>query len=41
MPLEDCLRFAREVVEIKLKTVGTLPPGLSKEFILQQQQKDS
>lgn len=34
LPLEKCLRFAREVVEIKLQTVGTLPEGISKEEIL-------
>jgi fructokinase len=38
MPLDKCLRFAREVVEIKLRTVGTLPPGLTKEKILSQLQ---
>ncbi len=36
MPLVKCLHFAREVVEIKLRTVGTLPPGLNKEIILRQ-----
>jgi fructokinase len=35
LPLEKCLRFAREVVEIKLQTLGPLPAGLSKEQLLQ------
>jgi fructokinase len=34
LPLEMCLQFAREVVEIKLQTIGTLPEGISKEEIL-------
>jgi fructokinase len=34
MPLERCLWFGREVVEIKLQNVGPLPANVSKEEIL-------
>jgi fructokinase len=29
-PLERCLLFAREVVELKLQTVGTLPAAINR-----------
>jgi fructokinase len=32
-PLERCLLFAREVVELKLQTVGTLPAAISREAL--------
>lgn len=32
-PLEHCLRFAREVAEIKLQTIGPLPANLDRRTI--------
>ena len=32
-PLERCLRFAREVVELKLQTIGTLPANLDRRTL--------
>jgi sugar/nucleoside kinase (ribokinase family) len=32
-PLERCLLFAREVVELKLQTVGTLPAAINREAL--------
>jgi fructokinase len=32
-PLERCLRFAREVVELKLQTIGTLPAAIDRRML--------
>ena len=32
-PLERCLLFAREVVELKLQTMGTLPANLDRSTL--------
>ncbi|RME97672.1 MAG: hypothetical protein D6768_19105, partial [Chloroflexi bacterium] len=32
-PLEQCLLFAREVVELKLQTVGTLESALDRQAL--------
>ncbi len=34
-PLQQCLLFAREIVELKLKTVGTLPESIDRHALYQ------
>jgi sugar/nucleoside kinase (ribokinase family) len=39
-PPERCLRFARQVVELKLQTIGTLPENLDRRRLYEQMEAD-